>query len=223
MARFHWHRMHSFPTIVSFFQTVPVYLEKDDHDYRWNDSDPYREFPGISHEEGIAIFKQQVPMGEKTYRTYRWGKGLQIWLVEGRDYRSNNKMPDGPEKTIWGKEQKAWLKNGIIKSDAVFKVIISPTPIVGPDSKSKRDNHANPGGFYVEGREILKWAKENAGDNFFLVNGDRHWQYHSIDETGVMEFSCGCATDIHARSDAPRWAKERQPYLGLKTGGFIYA
>ena len=221
MARFHWHRMHSFPTIVSFFQTVPVYFEKDDHDYRWNDSDPHRDFPGLSHEEGVAIFKQQVPMGEKTYRTYRWGKGLQIWLVEGRDYRSNNKMPDGPEKTIWGKEQKAWLKEGIKSSDAIFKVLISPTPIVGPDSKGKRDNHANPGAFYIEGREFLKWAKQNAGENFFIVNGDRHWQYHSIDETGVMEFSCGCATDIHARSDAPRWSKKRQPYLGLKTGGFL--
>ena len=46
-------------------------------------------------------------MGEQTYRTFRWGKDLQIWLVEGRDFRSPNNMPDGPDKTIWGAEQKA--------------------------------------------------------------------------------------------------------------------
>ncbi|MDB6006750.1 MAG: hypothetical protein JWR15_3737, partial [Prosthecobacter sp.] len=26
--------------------------------------------------------------------------------TDGRDYRSPNKMPDGPDKTIWGAEQK---------------------------------------------------------------------------------------------------------------------
>ncbi len=33
-------------------------------------------------------------------RTFRWGKTLQIWLVEGRDYRSPNNMPDGPEDPV---------------------------------------------------------------------------------------------------------------------------
>ena len=39
-------------------------------------------------------------MGERTYRTFRWGRGLQIWLVESRDFRSANTMKDGPDKTI---------------------------------------------------------------------------------------------------------------------------
>ena len=42
-------------------------------------------------------------------------------------------MPDGPDKTIWGREQLAWLKESILASDAAFRVLISPTPIVGPD------------------------------------------------------------------------------------------
>ena len=76
VARFHWHRMYSVPTIVDFFRTSSVYFEKDDHDYRWNDSDPHRQFPGISHEEGITVYTEQVPMSKKPYRTFRWGKGL---------------------------------------------------------------------------------------------------------------------------------------------------
>lgn len=234
VARFHWHRMYSFPTVVSLFQTVPVYFEKDDHDYRWDDSDPYQEskhnrgeYKGISHKDGVAIFKEQVPMSDKTHRTFRWGRGLQIWLVEGRDYRSPNKMPDGPEKTIWGKEQKQWLKEGIKNSNALFKVLISPTPIVGPDRQTKIDNHANRNGFWTEGKEFLKWAKENAGDNFFITCGDRHWQYHSIDETGINEFSCGSISDIHAKGikesprSAPRWPQDKQPYYRILTGGFL--
>jgi alkaline phosphatase D len=50
----------------------------------------------FTFEQGLWIFPQQVPMGARTYRTYRWGKHLQVWLMEGRDFRSPNKKPDGP-------------------------------------------------------------------------------------------------------------------------------
>ena len=40
-----------------------------------------------------------------TYRTHRVSKRLQIWLTEGRDHRSPNQMPDGPDKALWGKTQ----------------------------------------------------------------------------------------------------------------------
>ena len=31
------------------------------------------------------------------------------------------------------------------------------------------------------------------------MNGDRHWQYHSVDpETGLHEFGCGAASDSHS-------------------------
>ncbi len=36
-------------------------------------------------------------------------------------------------------------------------------------------------------------------DNFFVVCGDRHWQYHSVHpQTGLHEFSVGAASDEHA-------------------------
>jgi alkaline phosphatase D len=36
-------------------------------------------------------------------------------------------------------------------------------------------------------------------DNFFVICGDRHWQYHSVHpETEVREFSVGAASDAHA-------------------------
>ncbi|GIT31229.1 MAG: hypothetical protein Ct9H300mP1_32750 [Planctomycetaceae bacterium] len=36
----------------------------------------------------------------------------------------------------------AWLKRTILASDASFRVLISPTPIVGPDrARGKNDNH----------------------------------------------------------------------------------
>jgi alkaline phosphatase D len=149
--------------------------------------------------DGQRIFREQAPMGEKTYRTYRWGKDLQVWLVEGRDFRSPNSMPDGPDKTIWGAEQKKWLKDTLLASDATWKVLVSPTPIVGPDrARGKNDNHANAA-FQHEGDEMRQWFQKNLPDNFFVACGDRHWQYHSVHpDTKVEEFSCGPASDEHA-------------------------
>ncbi len=149
-------------------------------------------------DQGLQVYAEQVPMGARPYRTFRWGKGLQVWVVEGRDFRSANTMPDGPSKTILGKAQKRWLKETLLASDADWKVLVSPTPIVGPDRSNKADNHANLA-FRDEGDGMRAWFSSNMPENFFIVCGDRHWQCHSVHpETGVHEFSSGPATDEHA-------------------------
>ena len=201
VARYHWCRMYSYPKLIQFHRFVPGYWEKDDHDSYANDNWPglTRPYMGsFSYEQGKKVFAEQTPSPEKPYRTYRWGRGLQIWLTEGRDFRSPNNMPDGPDKTIWGAEQKAWLTETLAASDADWRVLISPTPIVGPDREKKADNHANEA-FENEGAWFREWAGKELGDNFFIACGDRHWQYHSVDpETGVEEFSTGPVSDVHA-------------------------
>src|SRR5690606_2923006 len=120
-----------------------------------------------SHELGIATFREQVPIVDPsnsravTYRTQRMGRDLQLWFVEGRDYRSPNTMPDGPGKTLWGAEQKAWLQRTLRASDATYKILVSPTPMIGPDDAYKRDNHVNTEGFRHEGEGFFSWLKQN--------------------------------------------------------------
>ena len=203
-----WHEQFSLPRFQELFAQVPTYWEKDDHDFRYNDSDNTTEkLP--SAELGIKIFNEQVPITDPTetnpvtYRTHRVNKLLQIWLVEGRDYRSANKMPDGPAKTLWGKEQIKWLKETLLESDAAFKILISPTPLIGPDdgSMGKSDNHTNITGFRYERDAFFRWLVENGfpEKNFFIACGDRHWQYHSIHPTGFEEFSCGALVQANSR------------------------
>lgn len=199
LARWHWQRTYSLPTNVEFHNNVSSYFIKDDHDAQQNDS-----WPGMDNkkmfeftwEQGLATFREQVPMGDSTFRTIRWGIDLQIWLVEGRDFRSPNTMTDGPDKTIWGAAQKAWFKRTVKESDATFRILISPTPVVGPDRDNKNDNHANKV-FSYEGDEIRKFIASQK--NMAVVCGDRHWQYMSIHPTtGVREYSCGPASNEHA-------------------------
>jgi alkaline phosphatase/alkaline phosphatase D len=159
-------------------------------------------------------------------------------MTEGRDYRSPNMAaPEG--KTMWGAEQVAWLKRTLLESDATFKILISPTPMVGPDDinriefmgnarggrgrgagagtapvrdtpvpdaarnvdELKRDNMTNPGGFKGERDEFFAWLHQNRilGNNFYIICGDRHWQYYSIHPTGIEEFSTGAIVNENAR------------------------
>ncbi len=220
-ARYKWHRMYSMPGLLQFHLRVPGYWEKDDHDALKNDCWPGQSFGALTWEQGLAVFREQVPMSERTYRTFRWGSGLQIWLVEGRDFRSPNRMPDGPDKTIWGERQKSWLKRSILASDADWRVLVSPTPIVGPDRPGKKDNHSNSN-FQHEGDEFRAWCRDNVPDNFFVVCGDRHWQYHSVDpETGLNEFSCGPISDSHAGGwNQGNFVEDYHRFLRVK-GGFL--
>ncbi len=218
IARFKWNRIYSMPFQRNFHNNVASYFIKDDHETLKNDCWPGQTYGDLTWEDGLKIFREQVPMGEKTYRTVRWGKDLQIWLVEGRDFRSNNKMPDGPNKTIWGAEQKKWFFETVEKSDATFRILISPTPIVGPDRDKKNDNHSNKG-FSYEGIELRSFIGRQK--NMFVICGDRHWQYVSIDtKTGVKEYSCGPTTDLHAGGFNENMRTEMHKYLNIK-GGFL--
>ena len=188
------------------FSETATYWEKDDHDYRMNDADPTTDFP-ISHVLGIKNFKEQLPVVDPasdgvTYRTRRINKDLQVWFVEGRDYRDANSKEAGPDKTLWGKEQLEWLKSTLQASDATFKILISPTPMVGPDDAYKKDNHVNPLGFRHEGEAFFNWLLENdfLQKHFYIVCGDRHWQYHAKHPSGVEEFSCGALVDNNSRA-----------------------
>ncbi len=201
-----WHEQFVQPRFAELFSRTATYWEKDDHDHRYNDCDCEGTRPPTS-DLGIRIFREQVPVVDpldpdaKTYRTFRLNRNLQIWLVEGRDYRSPNKMEDGPDKTLWGAEQIRWLKQTLSASDATYKILISPTPLVGPDDAYKIDNHTNHKGFRQEGRKFFAWIKEQKLDQkgFYVICGDRHWQYHSIDPTGIEEFSSGAICDANSR------------------------
>ena len=95
----------------------------------------------------------------------------------------------------------------------------------------KRDNHSNPKGFQAERDSFFQWLKGNAIKRFYIVCGDRHWQYHSIHRSGFEEFSTGALVDGNARlgrkpgdpgSNDPE-ALIRQPYTSAEpSGGFLH-
>ena len=218
-ARHKWHAMDAWPALRDFYQKTPVYLLKDDHDVLDDDADPSSPPYGqLTFRDGLKVWYENAPLTDKPYRTFRWGKDLQIWLAEGREFRSPNKSPDNPGKTIWGEAQKEWFQQTVEASDATFKILISPTPIVGPDREKKTDNHANDA-FRTEGEWLRKYLA--AQKNMYVVNGDRHWQYVSVDaETSLMEFGSGPVSDSHVQGWEEGDVRPEHRFLRLK-GGFL--
>lgn len=218
-ARERWHRMFSLGYNLDFFRQVPSYFIKDDHDTLKNDCWPGQTYGSLTFGQGVQVFHEETPSGPVRFRTVRWGKDLQIWLSENREFRSPNTMSDGPTKTIWGSAQMAWFKASVQASDATFKLLVSPGAVVGPDKAGKSDNHAN-GAFKTEGDELRQFIA--AQENMFVVCGDRHWQYASIDPvTEVREYCTGAINRAHAlRGGDPGYDATLHSYFAVR-GGFL--
>ena len=219
LMRFKWGRIFALPDNRSFYKNHTTYFLKDDHDTLKNDCWPGQRYGSVTFEEGVRLFnEEQFPSRKPRYQSVQWGKDLQVWFLEGRDFRSPNTMVDGPEKTILGTKQKAWLFQTLDASTAKFKLVFSPTPIVGPDRSGKKDNHANTI-FAHEGEQLRR--KFSAVDGVIVLCGDRHWQYASVDtETGLWEFGCGPGSEKLQLG----WKKgdERPSHRFLRVaGGFL--
>lgn len=196
LMRFKWARLFSLPNNRSFYANHTTYFMKDDHDTLKNDCWAGQRYGAVTFEQGMRLFnEEQFPSHAPRYKTIAWGKDLQIWILEGRDFRSPNQMPDGPDKTILGKEQKTWLLKTLRESTAKFKLVFSPTPIVGPDRDNKHDNHSNQD-FNYEGEELRRELGKL--DHVMVFCGDRHWQYASVDPSNrLWEFGCGPGSEKH--------------------------
>jgi len=218
-ARAHWHRTYSLPFLREFHRSTPSYFLKDDHDIIDDDSWPGKRFGSVTFEDGVRIFNEQNPTGEIPYTTVRWGADLQIWLLEMREFRSPNTMPDGPEKTILGERQINWLKETVEGSDAPFKLIIAPIIFVGPDRGKKNDSYANKG-FSTEGELLREYL---ADQDVIVLGGDRHWQYTSVHErTGLWEFGCGALAKGREGGWGDNDMRPQHRFLAVKPG-FLWA
>jgi len=219
LMRFKWGRIFALPNNREFYNHTTLYFMKDDHDTLANDSWPGKSYGAVTFAEGVQIFnEEQFPSKPERYQTIRWGADVQIWILEGRDYRSPNNLPDGPQKTILGTKQKEWLFTTLLESQARYKLIFCPTPIVGPDRQNKKDNHSNQS-FSFEGNEIRNKLASVPGAIVFC--GDRHWQYASVDtESRVWEFGCGPGSEKHELGWQPDDIRPEHRFLRVE-GGFL--
>jgi len=105
--------------------------------------------------------RQQTPDSTRLYRTFRWGKAVELFLLDTRQYRNP------ATTTMLGEAQKQWLLAQLGASSARFKMIISSVPFSDP--------RPDKWGEYPEERdEILGFLTTNGITGVLFLAGDVH-------------------------------------------------
>jgi alkaline phosphatase D len=107
----------------------------------WDDHEVVNDFAGPTEPlmpAGRQAFLEYWPVGppaedaSRLYRRLRWGRLAEVFILDTRQYRSPNAMPDGPAKTMLGAAQRDWLVAGLGASDTVWKLVVSSVPLSIP-------------------------------------------------------------------------------------------
>jgi alkaline phosphatase D len=138
---------------------------------------------------GLDAFIDYTPIAiapntpKRLYRALRWGKHLELFVLDTRQYRDANSASDSPDrpKTMLGREQLTWLKESLASSDATWKVIVSSVPMSIPTGfppSGGRDGWANfdqTTGFEQELLDILRFMESRGIENTIWITTDVHF------------------------------------------------
>jgi alkaline phosphatase D len=223
------------PALQAFLRRTPVYAIWDDHEVT-------NDFAGTSERlmpTGRQAFLDYWPVAAgaeatRLYRSVRWGRLLEIFILDTRQYRSDNGMLDGPAKTMLGAAQRRWLLEAVPASTATWKVVVSSVPLAVPTGRpDRRDSWTNASvfglapeagtGFVTERDAILRHFREHGVRNLVVIAGDVHhaelirhqpshgWSFHEL-----------IAGPLSAAPGQPRPLDERLGPRSLFARGGVY-
>jgi len=175
-----------------FFQAltsrVPLIVNCDDHEVANDFRGPEEPLMPV----GRRAFHQYWPLSvgpERIYRSVRWGREVEVFVRDGRQYADPLAAPDGPDKSLLGVEQRAWLLDAVTRSTATWKVLVSSSPlstlrsVQGPQDDYASYEHEHEHGL------ILDAFRDAGVDNFVWLTADVHWgQAVEYPERGFWEF-----------------------------------
>jgi len=120
----------------------------------------------------------------RLYRSVRWGRTAEIFILDTRQYRTPSRQPDGPTKTMLGSAQKQWLLDGLGRSEAAVKVVATSVILrhAGADSWA---------GYARERDEILGFIRDRGIANVVFLSGDVHYSAAIRHSEGVFEGIAG--------------------------------
>ena len=166
--RAHWRYLRDDPVQAAFARAVPT-------SQTWDDHEVVNDFGGLDPRASTLLTPALQALWEwnpmprephgppRLYRRLRFGKELEVFVLDTRQYRDPNGAPDTPErkKTMLGREQLAWLLHGIARTDATHVAIATSVPLTVPTGSREqgRDSWADHGsgkGFEQELLQILR-------------------------------------------------------------------
>jgi len=119
------------------------------------------------------------------YQKWRWGAHVECFLLDTRSFRSASADVDGPQKTMLGAAQRAWLLDGLAASRATFKLVFTTVPL---DFGHGVDHWA---GYISERDAILDAIADLGTSGVVFLSADQHWFATQQHRNGAREFQVG--------------------------------
>ncbi|MGH2453202.1 MAG: alkaline phosphatase D family protein [bacterium] len=190
------------PALREYLATVATWVVWDDHEVENNfDSEHIRVEIGLRALQEYWPIRPAAP--GRLYRSFRWGRTAEFFILDTRQYRSPIFRLDGPEKTMLGRAQKQWLLDGLIRSPAAVKVIVSSVPLRhhSPDSWE---------GYAFERDEILRVIQQRRIRTVLVLAADVHYAALLRHPEGFYEAISGPLAAILSRTPRVEGRPETQ-------------
>jgi alkaline phosphatase D len=169
---FRYRRQRTFAPLATLLTATSHLAIWDDHDYGPNDADMSYVMKG----DALALFRRYwgnpsygLPETPGVFGRARWGD-VDIFLLDDRYYRSANKLQDGPDKTMFGAQQLAWLRNALVYSSAPLKLVVNGSQLWNRVNKFEGWNH-----YPAEQKAFADWLAAQRVDGLVFLSGDRHY------------------------------------------------
>jgi alkaline phosphatase D len=181
----------------------PWLVTWDDHEFDNNYANLVSEQDGVSPEAFLArrmnayqayyefmpLRKRSFPSGPdmKLYRKCSFGRLADFFVLDTRQYRSNQPNGDGqkpmtgkvfdPQSTMLGRHQENWLMSGMLESRATWNVLaqqVMMATLNRGDEKGERYAMDQWPGYEVSRRRLLRFFHERKIPNPVVLTGDIH-------------------------------------------------
>lgn len=188
--RAHWRYNRADTATQRLLAATPYYPVWDDHEIQ-NDSGPHDDrtlrAPGTPllpiALRAFLDYQPLIPPTEdptRLYRSVRWGRHVEVFLLDTRQYRDANAAPDSAArpKTMLGAAQLAWLERAVRGSDATWKVLVASVPLSIPTGGGARDGFASGDadtGFEAEAARIFRLLRDAGVRNHLWITTDVHF------------------------------------------------
>jgi alkaline phosphatase D len=110
----------------------------------------------------------------RLWRSVRWGRTAEFFLLDCRSERlPSTRLTPGAQ--YLSPEQLAWLQDGLLKSQAVFKVVLNSVPITAfPGAMFGATVEDRWQGFPAQREALLRFIDEHAIPGVLWLSGDFH-------------------------------------------------
>lgn len=179
--RLFWRAALGTPGLTELSASTSLVCTWDDHevDNNWDRA----ALPEGTFEAALTAFREALPQrrgpgGTGIWRSLRYGKTLELFVLDCRGERA--------EGRYISEEQLQWLQDGLLASDARFKLILNSVPITDLSAIFGAAGADDRWQGYPEQRErVLRHIEDNAITGVLWVAGDVHYpQVGAVDAAG---------------------------------------